>query len=451
MTITHKLARFSSELEYAFLPEAVRDKALAHLADWISNAAAGHATHMGRALYEIASPQQVLDGVPLIGTLCPVEPLSAALINAGAAHSTEFDDSDRAGLVHPGAPVISAAWASADTAAVSGADLLSGIVAGYEVSQRLARAVNPDHYRYWHTTGTVGTLGAAAAAARVLHLNREETAWALGLAGTQAAGLWEVLADAPLVKSLHPAKAAHAGLLAAKLASKGIHGPAAILEGKRGFFEAMVPGTVRQPECFAELGTYWSIMDTTIKAYPVCGHTMTPIEAAFLLKGAVRIDEIEVVEVRADPVSIQVAGHCDPATEDQAKFSIPYCVALALVKGEVVQSGFTAEALADKQINGVMRLTRLVSDDTIVAKEGQRPAQVKIRLKGGKVVKTIAYSRKGDPENPMSFEQRKAKFEDLTVPVWGQTVAWGIWDSLYALDRADHVHQWWRGLPHPNR
>jgi 2-methylcitrate dehydratase PrpD len=451
MTITHNLARFSSELDYTCLPEDVRDKALAQLADWLSNAAAGHTTPMGRALYEIASPQPAPGGVPLIGTLLPADPLAAALINAGAAHSTEYDDSDREGLVHPGAPVISAAWASADTPAVTGADLLVGIVAGYEVVQRLARAVNPNHYRYWHTTGTVGALGAAAAAARVLRLNPKETAWAIGLAGSQSAGLWEVLPDAPLAKNLHPAKAAHAGVLAAKLASKGIHGPVTILEGERGFFNAMVSGKVQQEDCLARLGERWLILEATIKAYPVCGHTMTPIEAALRIKDAVRINEIETLEIRANPVSIQIAGHGDPATEDQAKFSIPYCVALALVKGEVAQSGFTDEALADTAVKRVMRLTQLVPDDTTSCKKGQRPAQVKVRLKGGEVVKAVAHSRKGDPENPMTAKQRRTKFDDLSVPVWGKDVAEEIWDKLTTLDRVDHVSQWWRGFPQPHR
>ena len=197
MTIARKLARFCSGLDYPTLPTDVRRMVPALLADWLANAAAGHDTEWGRALTAVTGVRPVPDGAPLAGTLRPVDPPAAALINAGASHATEFDDSDRVGLYHPGAPVISAAWAAAAESSACMHDMMAGIVAGYEISQRLARAVNPGHYRWWHTTGTMGALGAAAAASRVIGLGPVETLWALGLAGTQASGLWEVLPEGP--------------------------------------------------------------------------------------------------------------------------------------------------------------------------------------------------------------------------------------------------------------
>ncbi len=228
MTLAERYAQFSSRLAWCDVPDDVRVIALELFADWFANAVAGYDSPLNRALLDLAP---AVGSAVRIGDLQATDPLSAALINASASHAHEFDDSYRAGLYHPGAPVQGAAFSAACLSGASGTDLLCGMVAGYEISLRLAAAINPAHYKVWHTTGTVGAFGAAAAAACILGLAAGQSVNAFGLAGTQAAGLWEVLPDAPLAKNLHPAKAAHSGLLAALLAQRGIHGPASIFEG----------------------------------------------------------------------------------------------------------------------------------------------------------------------------------------------------------------------------
>jgi len=452
MSISQELARFSSRLEMSLLPVTVQQKALHHFADWLSNAAAGHATALGRVLHALVPPEPVVQGAPLAGTLTLAEPLMAALVNGANSHCLEFDDTDRAGLYHPGAPIISAAWSAAAHQKLSGPDFLGALVAGYEVSQRLARAVNPGHYQIWHTTGTVGALGAATATARVLGLNPDQTAWALGLAGTQAAGLWEVLPQAPQAKNLHPAKAAQAGLLAARLAQYGICGPLEILEGKQGLFAAMVPQTVLPEDCLYDLGHRWLILETTLKAYPVCGHTMTPIEAALCLHGGFALDDLKTVEVFVHPVSIQVAGNPKPETEAQAKFSIPYCVALALVKGTVSREdfeGFSEQNITHPLVNRVMNLVRLKPNPDISDENGRRPASVVLGLKNETTQKANARFRKGDPENPLTDLERQNKFRNLTAPVWGEDASREIWDKLPDLFRIPDIKAWWREFPRP--
>ena len=327
MTLAEQYARFTHGLTWQDLPEEVRGMARELFADWLANAVAGYRSPLTQALLAVVPAS---GSAVRIGDLHAADPLAATLINASAAHANEFDDSYRAGLYHPGAPVQAAAFSAACLNGVSGSAMLTGIVAGYEISLRLAAAINPAHYKVWHTTGTVGAFGAAAAAAHLLELTPEQTAAAFGLAGTQAAGLWEVLPDAPQAKNLHPAKAAHSGLLAALLAQRGINGPASIFEGEQGFFAATVPAEVDLSRCLAGLGEQWLTLDTTFKAYPVCGHTMTSIEAVLQLAAQVRAEEVEHIEVRAHPVSLQVAGETHPADEAAAKFSIPWCVAVAL-------------------------------------------------------------------------------------------------------------------------
>jgi 2-methylcitrate dehydratase PrpD len=449
MSISQELARFSSRIELSQLPTKVQDKALHHVADWLANAAAGHFTSLGRVLYDLVPQNRVANGAPLVGTLALAEPLLAALLNGSASHCLEYDDADRAGLFHPGAPVISAAWSAAAHHTVSGSDFLGAVVAGYEVSQRLARAVNPGHYNIWHTTGTIGAFGAATAAARALGLDQNQTAWALGLAGTQAAGLWEVLPQAPQAKNLHPAKAAQAGLLAARLAKGGIRGPLEILEGKQGVFAAMVPQKIVPQDCLYALGRRWLILEATLKAYPVCGHTMTPIEAALNLHGDFALDDLQFIEVIAHPVSIRVAGNSKPKTEAEAKFSIPYCVALALIKGTVNQEGFFEQVIAHPLVNRVMDLITLKPNPDMPDENGRRPACVILGLKNGATLKAEARFRKGDPENPLTDLEREGKFRDLTIPAWGAEASREIWESLSDLIRIRDMKAWWRALPRP--
>lgn len=449
MSITQELALFSSQIEFSRLPGDVQEKVLHHFADWLANAAAGHFTSLGRVFRDLVPSDDVANGAPIAGTMALTEPLLAALVNGSTSHCLEYDDTDRAGLFHPGAPVISAAWSAAAYQTVSGSDFLGAVVAGYEVSQRLSRAVNPGHYNIWHTTGTIGALGAAVAAARVMGLDSNQTAWSLGLAGTQAAGLWEVLPQAPQAKNLHPAKAAQAGILAARLARGGIRGPLEILEGKQGIFAAMVPQKVVPQDCLYALGQRWLILEVTLKAYPVCGHTMTPIEAALSLHGEYALDDLKSIEVFAHPVSIQVAGNCEPKTEAEAKFSIPYCVALALTKGTVNLGGFFEQVISHPLVNRVMNLITLKPNPDMPDENGQRPAYVILGLKNGTTLKAEARFRKGDPENPLTDFERERKFRDLTVPAWGVEASREIWDSLPDLIRIQDMRAWWRELPRP--
>ena len=207
MTLAHDYARFATRLEWAALPAEVQRTALELFADWFANAAAGYASPLTQALRSLAPDSGAAGSALRIGDLRAADPLWATLLNASASHANEFDDSYRAGLYHPGAPVQAAALSAACLAEAPGTELLTAVVAGYEMSLRLAAAINPAHYAVWHTTGTVGAFGAAAASARALGLTAEQTAGAFGLAGTQAAGLWEVLPDAPQAKNLHPTPA----------------------------------------------------------------------------------------------------------------------------------------------------------------------------------------------------------------------------------------------------
>ncbi len=448
MSIAREYANFITGLCWSEIPGDVREKTLDLVADWIGSAVAGFDSRIGQALFSLVpghpeSGQQPPTGCAVIlGNLQAVDPLQAALVNGGASHALEFDDAHRSGLYHPGAPVISAAWAGAGVGNISGSSFLCAVAAGYEISMRLARAINPAHNRIFHTTGTVGTFGAAASASHCLGLNWAQTTGALGLAGTQASGLWEILPDFPQAKGLHAGKAAQSGLLAALLAKQGILGPATIFEGKRGFFNGMVPEPVDMNTCCEGLKDRWRLGETTIKAYPVCGHTMTAIEAALGLAKDLELEAIREIEIRAHPVSLGIAGNPAPQTDLQAKFSIAFCVAIALARGRVTLAEFSPETLSDPAIKCLLSKIRLVADDALCSDKSLRPARVCLKFFNGRVLSETATIRKGDPENPLTGEEIKRKFTQLVHPVWGQEMGEQIFDAIRRLPGYDNFNIW---------
>ena len=221
-------------------------------------------------------------------------PRNAALINGTASHTLEFDDIFRAGLYHPGSPVISAVLALADANDVSGEHFLRAVIAGYEVSNRIASVMVPAHYDFWHTTATVGFFGSTAASSYILGLNAEQTAHALATSASMAAGLQQAFQSDAMTKPIHAGRAAEGGVLAASLAKEGITGVLDIFEADRGFGTAM-SDTVDWVRALDGLGSYFTIEQITQKNHAACGHVHAIIDAIIQLKMEEEF-EIETIE-----------------------------------------------------------------------------------------------------------------------------------------------------------
>ncbi len=235
-----ELARFLVALPQDARLEPAIDAAEVYLLDWLGSAVAGRRTEPGRILLEYGASQP--DGhASIVGEAWGRSDEVAALVNGGLSHIVEMDDVDRGSVLHPGAVVIPAALALAESRSKSGRALLTAIVAGYEIAVRVGEAVGKKHYRYFHNTSTCGVFGAAAAAASILELDEESIVWAFGNAGTQASGLWEFNAEGAMSKHLHAGRAAANGILAALLAECGLTGARFILEGERGFSPLPLP------------------------------------------------------------------------------------------------------------------------------------------------------------------------------------------------------------------
>ena len=366
---------------------------------------------------------------------------TAALINGTAAHLVEFDDIFRDAIYHPGAPVIAAALATAQAADADGDTLLRAVIVGYEISTRIAVALSPAHYRYWHTTGTVGTLGAAVAAGTVLGLNAGAMAHALATSATFAAGLQQAFRSDAMSKPLHAGRAAEGGVLAAMLAAHGVTGAANMLEGDRGMGQAM-SGACDWSKAVEGLGTRYNITAMTIKNHGCCGHTFAAIDGALALRSreSLRPQEIERVDVETYQTALDVTGNFQPTTEFEARFSLPFVVSSALVHGSVRLDAFTHERLADPLVRDLMRRFELRVDPRIEAAfPAQRAARVVVNARGGRRFEFFQPTRKGDPDLPLTDAELDDKYLELAVPVVGRERADRLLETLRSLESLDSV------------
>ena len=347
-----------------------RSRALLHWLDWIGCVAAGSRAPVADAIRAWQPlPGRAASFPSLLGLA--QDPFQALLMEAGPANVEEMDDMHRQAILHPGPVIIPALASLARGRTVSAQQSLDATVRGYETMIRVGRSVGPRHYFFWHNTATAGVFGAAAACADALQLPTDAAVWALGNAGTQAAGLWQVRLEPVMSKQLHTAHAAWAGLTAATLAQAGFTGPARILEGPRGFFAAMcIDGA---PEALTRADDDWLIQSTSFKPWPACRHTHATIDCVLALRDAQGdaplVFDHCTVETFADAVAI-----CDnpqPRTRTEAKFSLQYAVAVTALLGRLRPEHFDAAyflrpdlvaAMARVQVQVSPALTQLYPD-----------------------------------------------------------------------------------------
>jgi 2-methylcitrate dehydratase PrpD len=388
-----------------------------YLLDWLGSALAGHSTAAGRILLEYAADQPS-GPCRIVGAGLARSHEVAALLNGALSHMVEMDDLDRGSVVHPGAVVIPAALATAELTGADGRALLAAIVAGYEVAIRIGEAVGKEHYFYFHNTATCGVFGAAAAAGWLLGVDRDQFVWALGNAGTQAAGLWQFNADGAMSKHLHAGRAAASGLLAADLAARGFSGARRILEGRRGFFAATAPGA--QPERVVagldERPAAYRIEGVSIKPHASCRHTHPAIDAALALRPLLQGQPVARVFVETYQAALDLCDNPDPQTPYAAKFSLHYCVASALCLGHAGLDAFAPQALGAEPVRALLPRTTAVVEPAFEAQYPQSwPTRVRICLEDGSELDHTVTTPKGDPENPLTAEELEAKFRQLAA------------------------------------
>jgi 2-methylcitrate dehydratase PrpD len=410
---TRRLATFCSSLEGGELPESVQEAVGTALLDTLGAAIGGLDTPESeriRAYVRSASPT---GEVPIIGTEETATPEFAALANGTTIHALEIDDGHRGASAHPGAPVIPAALAVLpDANGVNGEDLVAAIAGGYEAMLKIGMTVQPSHReQHFHATATLGCFGAAAAASRLLGHDAETTAHALGLAGTQAGGVFEFLAEGSMAKRFHPGRAAMAGVIAARLAAEDFDGPPTILEGDEGFAAAFAE--TYDPAPLERLGDPFEVTRSYRKPYPCCRHLHAAIDASLEIRDAgVAPDDIDSVAVGTYAIAAR-HDKTDVETILDAQMSMPHAVATALTFGVEKRSAF-AEPIETGPIASLRDRVCVTADDEMEAKyPDTRATRVVVEADDGARYEEMVEFPLGATERPLSSERIASKLHDL--------------------------------------
>jgi 2-methylcitrate dehydratase PrpD len=334
---TENLAERIVRVRYRDLPENTVKMAKQCVLDWLGNSVRGWSQKNMAIMSEVLGgagdgPATMFNGQKNAGNSV----YYAAMLNAAASHSLDFDDLHNASIIHLGCVVVPPAWALAQSKNLSGRDFLAAVVAGYEAGARIGECVNPESYHFWHTTATCGVFAAAAAAGSLLKLNREQMVECLGTAGTQSAGLWEFLIDGAMSKTLHIGKAVFGGLLAAELTQKGFTGAKKILEGEKGFCLAMLPSPHWNALTGGEAGKY-KIDENSFKPYACCKHTHPANYAAQVLRAehGLALSDLASLEIKTNAVAKNLVDNPAPQNPYGSKFSLQYCVSAMIKYGKL--------------------------------------------------------------------------------------------------------------------
>ncbi len=416
---------------YHSLPLEVREEAKKALLDSVGVGILGfEREERVKRFASLAYPSD--NGSLVLGAWWRSSPSMAALVNGFAIHSLEYDDWLRQGFVHAGSAVVPAALALGE-GKVSWEKLLESVVIGYEVAARFGRAFGRDHYAKWHTTATAGSLGAAAAASKVLELGLEEASHALAISAYYASGLWGFISGGSSIKPFSPGHAAFLGVTSSLMARNGMKTNLKALEDDKGFCKNMAP-RCRLEEALNPRWEY-AILLNGYKFFPTCRHTHTALTAAIMLSEEVKPEEIREVRVEVFEEAARVAGIREPESVDQARFSLSYLVALALVYGRVGLDELE-RGLKDVRVRALERRVNVVVNPELSAQFPARQPSV-VEVKGEVSKRERVDYPPGDPENPANLDQiyRKIIYEIRASPV----VA-ALYDRLRSGDLGEAVN-----------
>jgi len=416
---TRELASFLAGVRFEQLPAAVVRRAEELFLDWVAAVLAGRGARPVVMLERFAERMGPSDGPSeLLTARRRSSPLFAALVNGAASHVVEQDDVHNGAVFHPGTVVWPAVLAVAQETGASGRDAIVATVVGYEAGIRVGEFLGRSHYKVFHTTGTAGTLAAAAAVAHLLGADDVTMLHALGSAGTQSAGLWEFLRDAADSKQLHTAKAAADGLLAAYLARDGFTGAVQILEGEQGMAAGM--SSDADPSWLVEgLGVRWALLETSFKFHASCRHTHPCADALLqaLREHDLSVDQIARVRAHVHQGALDVLGPAAAArTVHQAKFSMPFVLALIALGGHAGVTDFTDDALANPAVRSFMQRVEMVYDAEIdAAYPGRWIGLVEVETRDGGTLRSRVEVPKGDPDNTLSRVELEQKARQLAA------------------------------------
>jgi len=420
--LSSDLAEWASRVQFEDLPADVVEATKLRVMDVIGLSLAGAETAFGKSTRDAIVAMSPAGPCRILGFGDRVGVTAAAFANGALSQALEYDDTHNESIVHMSSPAVAAALSLSEFAPVTGRDMITAIALGNEISCRVGSVSSGElHKRGFHPTGLFATFGAAFLASKLLGLDAEAMARAAGIAGSFASGLLECWVDGTQTKFLHPGWSAQSGITAAMLARSGVTGPAHVFEGRWGLFASHVqaPDAHRDfARVNANLGSHWESRNSSFKPFPAA-HVIHPyISAAIRLRHqhVNRAADIESVDcpVTAFIVSIvcePTAEKFAPATDSHGRVSLQYSVAEALYLGELGKHAYSGQSRRNPEILALARKVRYHVDPDYPG-PGRFKGAVKVTLKDGREFTEVEEYNRGSAENPMTYAELRAKFED---------------------------------------
>jgi 2-methylcitrate dehydratase PrpD len=422
LPLSTELARWAAGVTFEDLPDDVVAATKLRVMDVIGLALAGAETDFGRSVRAAALALSTPGPCRILGFGDHVGVTTAAFANGAFSQALEFDDTHNESIVHMSSPAVAAALALSEYTPVWGRDLITAIAIGNEVSCRVGSVSSGElHARGFHPTGLFATFGAAYLASKILGLDAETHARAAGIAGSFASGLLECWVDGTQTKFLHPGWSAQSGITAALLARAGVTGPARVFEGRFGLFASHVqdPNAHRD---FARindrLGQHWESRNSSFKPFPAA-HVIHPYISALLrLRAGHGIQPGDVERIECPVTAFIVGIVCEPteekfapASDSHGRVSLQYTLAEALYFGVLGKRAYQKENLNNPEILALARRVCYHVDPDYPG-PGRFKGAVTITLKDGRTFEEVEEYNRGSVENPMTYEELRAKFED---------------------------------------
>lgn len=436
--ITEQLAAFTSGMSFAAMPAATVDYTKKLLLDGIGCMLAGirgqPGQMAGRAYAQLRTGNEGPCHVHVDGSRASAR--DAAFVNGITLYSVGVNDIHRGSTSHPGGCIVPAVLAVGEWLRAPGTEMLVAMAMGYELMGRLGLAMIPSHWNCgFHPTGTFGAFGATAAASRLLRLSAQQTTWAFGIAGSQAAGNKAFQTDGSLTMVFHAGRSAQNGVEAALLAQQGFTGPRTVLEDPNGF---CIAGTKerRLDALIDGLGEHFEIDATSFR--PFYGCTLTIAASGAMAELLARhpgrtAGDIAAITVRGNPAALHDVDDADPQTQLAARLSMQFNVALVVDRGDAFVGDIDDNDLHSANIRGVMSRIALDFDPQMTFWGNA----VAVRFRDGSTDEHEILLPKGDPENPMSWDDTETKFMKLTAPLGDAPAARRIIEAVRSLERSD--------------
>jgi 2-methylcitrate dehydratase PrpD len=423
-------------------PDAARATAARAFLDTIGVTLAG-CTEPAARIVQQAIASDAPGGCRVVGTAITTSASNAAFANGTAAHAHDFDDMCFVSLAHPSAPLVAAALAAGELAHAPGRALLDAYVVGFELEGRFGRAMNPRHYeKGWHCTSTIGTIGATAAVCRLRGLSVAATNHALAIAASEASGLKANFGS--MVKPLHAGLAARNAIVAAELARAGMTAAPSAIDGPQGFLASYDSASPTLDGVLDDLESRWEILDTgiTVKLYPSCAATHPSLDAVLDLRRAhgFQARDVEAVDVGVDPITPTVLLYDDPANALQAKFSMPFCVAAAIIDGRVGLDTFNDGRVKDSELAALRSRVVMRVDSTLDASAPPlTQARLAVRLTDGRTLAASANGARGYHDRPATDQELADKFNGCASRALDDVSAGMLLAMVRDLEHVDDV------------